>query len=71
MVLNDCVRLGICGVYPGHPKPRVAGERVVRVNRLVRVRDDPNTSWRRLKVRSVVSIVGCNLSFLIIVDDVP
>jgi len=43
-VLNDCMRLGICGMYPGHTKPQVEGEHTMRKDKFVSVRGDSNTN---------------------------
>ena len=51
---------GFYGVY------LIGGEYVVRGNIFMNVRVDSNTNYRRLRLRSVVSIPGYNIFFLII-----
>ena len=52
-----------------HPNFRVRGERIVKGDRFVSVRGALSTSYRRLRVCSIMGVSSCNLPFLIIMDD--
>ena len=59
------------GCIPGTPGPEEGKSNAIRGDRFISIRTYSNTSLMRLEVHIVVSVVGCSIAFLTVMDYAP